>query len=77
MTPAQLDGLEKELLAERERRMWADWEATIRERGSVPCIIIDQGDGADRKRQLEALGNPRFAIVWETVSPPAGGVICN
>jgi hypothetical protein len=70
-----LDQLERHILAERSRRMIADWEATIRERGCVPQIIVDESDdGTDRKRQLAALGNPRFAVIRVIVHPKAGGL---
>jgi hypothetical protein len=75
MTPAQFEGLEKELLAEAERRKWAAYNRTLRDRGSIPRIIYDMGDDAERDRQLAELGNPDFCIARVIVFPPEGGVL--
>jgi hypothetical protein len=71
----RLEELEKLLLAESQRRVGEAIARQWRRPGGVPWIIIDQGDDADRERQLAALGNPEFAIVWEMVRPPDGGVL--
>jgi hypothetical protein len=75
MTPAQFERLEKELLAEAERRKWAAYHRTIRDRGSIPRISYDIGDDAERERQLAELGNPEFCIARVFVSPPERGVL--
>jgi hypothetical protein len=72
-----LDLLERLILAERDRRRGEAIVRQSRRPGGIPWIIVDQGDGAELQRQLAAHGNPEFAIVWEMVHPPAGGVICN
>jgi hypothetical protein len=68
-----LEELERLILAERNRRMDMDIAATIRRPGGVPWIIVENDE--DRDRQLAALGNPEFAIVWVMVHSPAEGVL--
>ena len=70
LTPAQLEKLEFEVLAESHRRAGEAMARTIRDRGSIPSIIYDMGDDAERDRQLAELGNPDFCIARVIVSPP-------
>jgi hypothetical protein len=77
MTPAQLASLEKELLAEAERRKWAAYNRTIRDRGSIPRIVLDEPDkDAQRKRLLAELGQPEYWIERRIIDPPADGECC-
>jgi hypothetical protein len=53
LTPAQLEKLELELLAESNHRAGEAMARTIRDRGSIPRIVLDEPDkDAQRKRLL-------------------------
>jgi hypothetical protein len=74
LTPAQLEKLELELLAESNRRVGEAMARTIRDRGSIPRIVLDEPDkDAQRKRLLAELGNPEFWIERPIIDPPADG----
>jgi hypothetical protein len=69
-----LELLERHILAERSRRMWAKLEVASR-RDKVREIITESD--ADRDRQMAALraelGPDVFVIERRIVSPPADG----
>ena len=67
----RLEELEKLLLAESQRRMGEAIARQWRRPGGVPWIVVENDE--DRDRQLAALGNPEFAIVWVSAHPPADG----
>ena len=73
-TPLRLEELERLLVAERDRRRWAAYDRTIRARGSIPRIVLDEPDkDAQRKRLLAELGNPEYWIERPIIDPPADG----
>jgi hypothetical protein len=66
MTPAQLDQLERELVAESGRRFGAAVLA-----GKVRRIITESDE--DRDRQMAELGPGVFVIDRRIVDPPVDG----